>query len=395
MRHSTFTAAPGGTVAAPGWLTEAIERAVAGTRRLAASVPATMFPHIVDGGAWQFTPDGVWTGGFWAGCLWLAAQQAGADDLRAPAIAATERLLPRAHDTRNHDLGFMFYPSAVAAWRATGEPRYLEAVKTAATSLAGQFDARAGFIPGWGFFGGEEWHGSVLVDTLMNLPLLVLAARHGGGAGLLDVVHGQVATTLGHHLRADGSVYHVYRFDPATGAALGGATYQGLDAESAWSRGQAWAITGLAILASMLGEDAWRAASAKVADYFLRHLPEDGVPPWDFKADPGSAPKDASAGAIAAYGLLRLYELTDDARWLDAALRLVLALHARCGNAGAAAGLLLHATADLPHGLGVDGATMYGDYYWFKTLICLRQVIATRHIDIDAALAAPAGHDHE
>ncbi|HEU0198697.1 MAG TPA: hypothetical protein VFQ88_15970, partial [Nevskiaceae bacterium] len=74
--------------------------------------------------------------------------------------------------------------------------------------------------------------------------------------------------------------------------------------------------------------------------------------------------------------------------WLDATLRLTLALHATCENRGEGAGLLLHATADLPHGLGIDGATMYGDYYWFKTLVRLQQVITTRHIDTDAVLAA-------
>lgn len=382
-RASTSAAARDGAVKPSAWLDAAIARAVAGTSRLAAT--AGDFPHIVDHGTWQFTPDGVWTGGFWAGCLWLAARHGGAATLRAQAVAATERLLPHVHDTRNHDLGFMFYPSAVAAWRATNDGRYLEAVKAAARSLAAQFDAKAGYIPGWGFFGDEAWRGSVLVDTLMNLPLLVLAARQGGDTGLLDVVRAQVATTLGHHLRADGSVYHVYRFDPATGAALGGATYQGLAADSAWSRGQAWAITGLAILAGMLGDDGYRTASARVADYFVEHLPADGVPPWDFKA-PAGAPKDASAGAIAAYGMIRLYELTDKRRWLDIALRLVRALRDTCENQGGGAGLLLHATADLPHGLGVDGATMYGDYYWFKTLVRLRQVIATRYLDASSDL---------
>lgn len=371
---------------AASWLDRCIARAVARTRRLATTVAD--FPHIVEHGAWQFTHDGVWTGGFWAGCLWLAAVNGGAGDARSAAIAATERLLPHMHDTRNHDLGFMFYPSAVAAWRVTDQTRYLDAAKTAARALAAQFDPVLGYIPGWGFFGGEKWRGTMLVDTLMNLPLLVLAARHGGGAALLDVVHAQAAKTLRHHLRADGSVYHVYRFDPVTHVALGGGTYQGLAADSAWSRGQAWALTGFALLASMLGNVEYRAASMRIAIYFLQHLPADGVPPWDFNAPSAAAPKDASAGAIAAYGLVRLYELTGESRWLDAALRLTLALRAACENRTDAAGLLLHATADLPHGLGVDGATIYGDYYWFKTLVRLRQVIRARHVDADAALAA-------
>ena len=77
--------------------------------------------------------------------------------------------------------------------------------------------------------------------------------QQGGDAGLMNVVEAQVAKTLAHHLRDDGSVYHVYKFDPMTGAGLGGDTYQGLEPESSWSRGQAWAITGLAILAAMTG----------------------------------------------------------------------------------------------------------------------------------------------
>ena len=44
----------------------------------------------------------------------------------------------------------------------------------------------------------------------------------------MDVVRAQVAKTLEHHLRPDGSVYHVYKFDPATGDGAGGDTYQGL-----------------------------------------------------------------------------------------------------------------------------------------------------------------------
>ena len=34
--------------------------------------------------------------------------------------------------------------------------------------------------------------------------------------------------------------------------------------------------------------------------------------------------------------------------------------------------MLLHATADLPHDLGIDGSTMYGDFYYLKALMSLR-----------------------
>ena len=231
------------------WINEAIGNAVARTRGIARET--TDFPHITSNGDWQCTPDGVWTGGFWAGILWLASEQDGCGDLQHLAIDFTDRLLPRSSDTHNHDLGFMFYPSAIKGWTLTGDERYRQAAIDAAVALGRQFNAEAGFIPGWGFFGKQDWSGSVLVDTLMNLPLLVWAVQQGADASLMDVVRAQVVKTLEHHLRPDGSVYHVFKFDPATGKGTGGDTYQGLGPESSWSRGQAWAITGLAILARM------------------------------------------------------------------------------------------------------------------------------------------------
>lgn len=132
----------------------------------------------------------------------------------------------------------------------------------------------------------------------MNLPLLVWAWQQGGDATLRNVVCAHVNKTLAHHFRPEGSVY-VYKFDPETGEPLGGDTYQGLGPESSWSRGQAWAITALAILAAQTGDLPLHAPSERVARYFLKHSPDDGVPPWDFKEVGQDGPKDSSAGAIA------------------------------------------------------------------------------------------------
>lgn len=357
---------------ASAWIDEAIRKAITCTRKVAGEVQD--FPHIMNEGFWQCTLDGVWTGGFWAGILWLAHEKDGGEDLRQLAAEYTERLLPRASDTHNHDLGFMFFPSAIKAWTVTGDLRYREAALKAASALARQYNREAGFIPGWGFFGKQDWSGAVLVDTLMNLPLLVWATQQGGDPSMMNVVHAQIRKTLEHHLRSDGSVYHVFKFDSLTGAPLGGDTYQGLGPESFWSRGQAWAITALAILAAMTGDDRLRATSERVARYFLSVLPEDGVPPWDFADAAPNAPKDSSAGAIASYGFLKLFRLTKDRAHLDAAVQLLRTLAHSCGNAAEPGGLLLHATADLPHGLGIDGSTMYGDYYYLKSLITLRDL---------------------
>ena len=78
--------------------------------------------------------------------------------------------------------------------------------------------------------------------------------------------------------------------------------------------------------------------------------------------------QDSSAGAIAAYGLQKLAGATGNAAYLATAERLLAALYDTCANRGEEGGLLLHATADLPHGHGIDESVMYGDYYYFKAL---------------------------
>ena len=55
----------------------------------------------------------------------------------------------------------------------------------------------------------------------------------------------------------------------------------------------------------------------RVADWFTARLPADGVPRWDFSA-PAGAPRDSSAAAIAASGLLELARLEPDAARRDA-----------------------------------------------------------------------------
>jgi unsaturated chondroitin disaccharide hydrolase len=353
------------------WIDNAIDKAVLRTRGIA--LDATDFPHITEDKKWHYTPDGVWTGGFWAGLLWLSYEHNQSDEFLQHASGFTDRLLPRAHDTHNHDLGFMFFPSAIKGWLLTGKQSYHDAAMAAASALARQYNPRTRSIPGWGFFGGEDWSGSVLVDTLMNMPLLVWAVQQNGDKQLMDVVREHTATTLKHHMREDSSFYHVFKFDPETGEPLHGDTYQGLAPDSAWARGQSWAITGLAILARMTGEKSYLDASERVASYFMSQLPADGVPPWDFKAPGVDQPKDASAGAIASYGFQKLYQVTGDRRHLQTASKLLQALASTCGNGSDEGGLLLHATADLPHGFGIDESTMYGDYYYLKSLMLLRK----------------------
>lgn len=353
------------------WLVDAIDQGVRRVKKIDSGV--VDFPHITEKKQWTFTPDGVWTGGFWAGLLWLAYEYDGDETSLARAIHFTDRLLPRAEDANNHDLGFMFVPSAVKGWQLQGNEEYRLAAMRAARALAGQYNQSAGFIPGWGFFGGEDWSGNVLIDTMMNLPLIVWSVQQGDDPALLGVVRGHSEKTIQHVMREDGSVYHMFRFSPENGEPVAGDTYQGHAPDTTWSRGQAWAVGGFAMLAHMLNDAEYLRASERAGAYFLSKLPADDVPPWDFQAPADLPYKDASAGAIAGFGFIKLFDVTGKREYLEAAVRLLSALAETCANDGEEGGLLLHSTADLPHGLGIDESVMYGDYYYLKALMRLQQ----------------------
>jgi unsaturated chondroitin disaccharide hydrolase len=352
------------------WLDEALDRALDSVEN---RLDDDRYPHVTEGGEWVTSDDGLWTGGFWIGLLWAGYEERGDERFRATAERLLEGFITRTGEAHNHDLGMMFGPSAVRGWELTGDVRYRDASLAAARTLAGQLNERGGFIPGWGFFGGEDWNGASLVDTLMNLPLLVWASAQTGDdyCRRVALIHG--ATSLSHHLRADGATHHVFHFDAETGTPLRPDTYQGLGPQSCWARGQAWAITGCAQLAAAGAGSAYHEAAERAARWYLDHVPADWIPYWDFDAAADGQPRDASAGAIAAYGLLALAEVGTELPVIEAAERTLQALAADAQAPAGHPAILLRATADLPHGLGIDESTIYGDYFFVEALRALRR----------------------
>ena len=102
---------------------------------------------------------------------------------------------------------------------------------------------------------------------------------------------------------------------------------------------------------------AWAASAEarELADYFIENLPGDRVPPWDFDvADPSIEPKDSSAAAIAASGLIELSELVEAGEASEGYYGEATAILESLGSqeylalGTESSGILLHATAGLP-----------------------------------------------
>jgi unsaturated chondroitin disaccharide hydrolase len=236
--------------------------------------------------------------------------------------------------------------------------------------LASRYSPTVKAIRSWGSR-ADSHHFKVIVDNLMNLGLLFWAAKHGGPATWTSRAVHHARTTAAHFIRRDGSVRHLVDFDPTTGRVLSVSNPQGYRAWSTWSRGQAWAIHGFATAYAYTHLSAFLTAARRTEAYYLRHVPADCVPYWDFNApDIPDAPRDASAAAVAADGLEELATVDPqpvrrrhDNQAADAILRSLSDDYtAPSGQA------VLDGSVST---FGVDPAdigTSYGDYYYLHAL---------------------------
>lgn len=349
-------------------------------RRTSGRIGAT-FPHVAKAPRYDDAPVHWWTNGFWPGLLWLVYREE--HDMRIRELAERcERRLDAAlaeYDHLHHDVGFMWSLSAVARYKLLGPEESRRRGLLAASVLASRFNLRGGFIRAWNEDAG--WPGDkagwAIVDCLMNLPLLYWASATLGDPRFQYVAMAHADTALEHFVRRDGSCRHIVVFNPATGAVEDVLAGQGHSPHSAWARGAAWALYGFALSHRYTGEARYLAAAQRVARFFLAHLPPAGVPPWDFRApDAAEGPRDSSAGACAASGLLELARAVRGARarqYRQAAVRLLRALDRDCGRWDEAhEGLLAGATGDRPRNMNVGVSLIYGDYFFAEAVAKLR-----------------------
>ncbi|HEY9076602.1 MAG TPA: glycoside hydrolase family 88 protein [Anaerolineaceae bacterium] len=326
---------------------------------------------------YRLTANDNWVTGFWTGLLWLAYSATKNEELRSHAARLTksfrERLDQNVHI--NHDLGFLYSLSARADWQLTGSQEAYQLALDAAERLSHRFRPRGSYIQAWGEPGEESQGGRIIVDTMMNLPLLFWATEKTG-----DIFYGEVArqhadTCARFIVRPDATTYHTYYFDQKTGAPIGPKTHQGFKDDSAWSRGQAWATFGFTAAAEWRPEEPYLEIARRTTDWFMANLPEDGVPYWDFRLTPDAPQyRDSSAGAIAAAGMLRLSRLlpaSEGRIYYDHAVRLLESLSRHCLERDPEGqGLLRHASGFVFNG-SYDCYLIYGDYYFLEALLML------------------------
>ena len=269
-----------------------------------------------------------WTTGFWPGALWQAADLTPESDLFPDwALAATlDNLGDEQSDT--HDLGFKYELSSVAAHRRVcqgpvqGQDEYERADdqtcrRLRASGLAAaakllriaRSSGRAGTLPTRAAPGcggcRSDGEADTIIDGAMNLPLLLWAGRATGRDAYRRVAIRAARRIQKLLVRRDGSTLQSVHIRRRDGRVVLRHTHQGRSSRSTWARGQAWAVHGFTRLAEQLDDRRLLRVAERTARYVARHLPRDQVPRYDYDASEG-APRDTTAGVIAAAGLLRL-----------------------------------------------------------------------------------------
>ena len=256
--------------------------------------------------------------------------------------------------------------------------RALACFLKAADYLKARYLPQAGIIQAWGNLGDPENRGRMIIDCLLNLPLLYQAARITGDQAYQDMAYHHARQAQKYLIRPDHSTYHTFYMDVETGAPRFGRTAQGYSDSSCWARGQAWGVYGFALSAHHTGDRSFLDTACRLLDYYLAHLPEDGICYWDLCFTQGDQPRDSSAAAITCCGILELLRqlpLTHPRRgaYGDALGRMMTSLAQGYTTRGLpqAEGLLLHGVYSMPGNRGVDECTIWGDYYYVESLFRL------------------------
>ncbi|HMB21728.1 MAG TPA: glycoside hydrolase family 88 protein [Anaerolineales bacterium] len=335
------------------------------------------FPEYTRSDRWVLVEDGGWVGGHWVGLLWLAYAYTRDREIERQARRWAARLSPRQYDTTTHDLGFLFELSHVLGANLTGDETLKGPALQAAHTLTRRFNTKGKFLQAWGDLDASaSLRGGAIIDTMMNLDMLFWASRETGEACFAEQALAHAQTCRERQIRPDFSTSHGADFDPETGEFIKRSTYQGLSADSCWSRGHSWSVYGFTDCYRATKDSVFLITARQLAEHALGRLPEDLIPYWDYDSPliPHDV-RDSSAAAILASGLLHLASLEPDAalseRWIGAATNILRSLWENyTSRETPEPSLLIHATRSKPEGY-MDHGLIYGDYYFVEALLRL------------------------
>lgn len=323
-----------------------------------------------------------WTPGFWTGMLWLLYEDTNDKkylEVLNSLITTFEKRLDEDTTLETHDIGFLYTLSTLAGYKIRKEKKYLDLSLRAADRLMDRYHKKAEIIQAWGNLSDPVQQGRMIIDCMLNLPLLYDMSEITGNLEYRNAAYHHAKQAEKYLVREDFSTYHTFYMDVRTGEPIKGTTAQGYSDQSAWARGQAWGVYGFVLSYVHTEDHSFLETAMKIADYFIDRLPKDFVPYWDLYFQEGDEYRDSSAAGILACGLLEISKhlaITNPIRekYEETALNIIYSLYKNYTTAGEMSnGILKHAVYSIPHGNGVDECCIWGDYYYLEALMRLKK----------------------
>jgi unsaturated chondroitin disaccharide hydrolase len=341
---------------------------------------AIISPRTLDSGRLRLVASKDWTSGFFPGVLWYLYAYTKKEEWKKQAQNFTTLIEKEKTNSTTHDMGFKVYCSFGTGFSLTKDRHYKDVIIESARTLSTRFNKTAGVLRSWDH-SKQKWDFPVIIDNMMNLELLFAATRLSGDSSFYRIAVSHADNTMKNHFRPDYSSYHVVDYDSTGDGKINKkTTHQGFANESAWSRGQAWALYGYTMCFRETKKKTYLAQAEKIAEYMLHHpnMPGDLVPYWDFNAPNIPAePRDASAAAVLASGLYELSQYSKNGKaYGQAADKIIESLtkNYRAPIGEARGFILLHSTGSKPSNSEVDVPLSYADYYYLEALLRMKKL---------------------
>ena len=324
-----------------------------------------------------------WRSGFFPGSIWYLYELTGDESLLPLARKYTESISEAQFLTWHHDIGFIINCSFGNGLRLNKDSanHYKKVIIQAAQSLCTRFREKPQTIQSWNVSNNSwqserGWECPVIIDNMMNLELLFEAYKLSSDSTFLKVAVAHADRTLQEHFRPDGSCYHVIDYNIEDGSVRHRQTAQGYADESAWSRGQAWAIYGFTICYRETKNPKYLNQALNTFDFMKnhKHMPDDCIPYWDMDApNIPNEPRDVSSAAIIASALYEIstYPVKNAQSYKDYADKIMKSLSssdytAQLGTNGRF--ILMHSVGSIPHNSEINVPLNYADYYYLEAL---------------------------
>ena len=334
------------------------------------------FPMYTQNGKWKHEGEAWtnWCEGFLGGMMWIFYERTKDPNWLQHAEHYSHLIEERKFDRNVHDLGFLFWSTWKRWYDLTSDEALNQVVITAGKTMGLRFKEKGQYLRS---FVADD---SLFIDIMMNVGIVFYAALESGDADLLHIANQHCLTTRRYLVRGDGSTSHEGLFNLETGEFLRQSTHQGWRGDTAWARGQAWALYGFGTAYSLSGDWRFLQTARMCADFYLDNTSFDatapfgpGIPPNDW--DQPNSPVESSAAAITASGLLNLSQIVQDpvyaARYRQAALIILDTLTSPeylADQTPGWEGILKHGSYHIRKGLGVDESVMWGEYFFVEAL---------------------------